>query len=371
MFDAIMLCLAIIGQDKLSENTSNLSMSSAGDDWKHISMDTYNNGSISGDEGEYTYISNDTTSQPNAMQAIQITQRIVIPLICAFGLVGNLLNLVIFTRRLCSKTINAVERGAVMSLAALALSDLSFCLITCLGSMMRTHRIVFTHYDLEYAYQVYNNLLRNLFIKTSTWLTMVAAVSRYAAVCYPLWARQFIRLSHIKIALITCFIASFLLHIPLIWEHEIQYIPCGNQTIKVFDTGLFFKNEILNRTFTYLSMILGFFIPIVVLTYCNVGLIISYRHSMKTRREMSRHQKKASMSSDTFTVTLIAVAIFFILLITPSEIFHIYDLFAAPTKNRIYHVIMVGIVYCYWIRKYLTRHHLDWSHSCPRDQFVN
>ena len=280
---------------------------------------------------------------------IRLSQRVIIPAICVFGFVANLLNLLIFGRRLFfANSVNAIEKGAIISLAALAASDLLFCLITCLGSVMRTHRIVFTNYDMEYYYQMYSGMLQNVFIKTSTWLTMIAAISRCAVVCYPFHARQFIRLTHIKLAIFFTFSLSFLIHIPLLWTYDIKYLPCGNQSLKVFDTGAFMKNAVVNQCFTYIWSITGFLIPIIILCYCNTRLIIAFRQSIKNNNQLRRHQRKMSLDkknsiSDRFTITLISVVILFIILVSPSEILHFYELIAAPSDEWTFSVVLVSI----------------------------
>ena len=299
------------------------------------------NYSLTTEGPEFTMQEYDAVDQ--SRNIVKIIQRVIIPLICAFGLLANLLNLVIFGRRLCSNAINSIERGAVISLAGLAVSDLLFCLVTCLGSIMRTHRVVFMEYDLEYFYQMYSGIFKNMFIKSSTWLTMIAAISRYAAVCYPLWARQFIRVARIKMAILTCFAFSFLLHIPLIWTHDIKDLACGNQSVKMFDSGVFLTNKALNRCFTYIWTFLGFIVPISVLAYCNTVLIVSFKKSMQMRTQLRRHQSKASVISDRFTVTLIAVVILFLLLITPSEVLHLYEMITMPTSTVAFEVALVSM----------------------------
>ena len=291
-----------------------------------------------------TYSSNNSEASYNEIkkEIIYVAQRIVIPVICIVGVIGNTLNLLIFIRRLWQNHIHSIERGAIMELTALAFSDLIFCFITCVGSLVPSHMILFLHKDFRYYNQLYGGVLQNIFIKTSTWLTTIAAVSRYAAVCYPLFARQFIRLSHIKFAIVCSFIFSFVVHIPLLWMHEVHHLDCGNITISILDTGVFVKNITFNKTFTYLWAILGYLIPAGIMGYCNASLIVSFRHSMKLRSHMRRAQSHASETNDRITVTLIVVVLMFIILISPSEMLHFYSIIYNPTDHETYAVAMVS-----------------------------
>ena len=52
----------------------------------------------------------------------------VIPLIASIGILGNLLNLVILTRRRMLSSMHQLEKSATFGFVALALSDMLFCL---------------------------------------------------------------------------------------------------------------------------------------------------------------------------------------------------------------------------------------------------
>ena len=52
----------------------------------------------------------------------------LLPAVCAFGIVGNLLNLTILTRRKLQKSFRTLEQAANLCLISLAVSDLMFCI---------------------------------------------------------------------------------------------------------------------------------------------------------------------------------------------------------------------------------------------------
>ena len=51
----------------------------------------------------------------------------LLPAVCLFGIVGNLLNLTILTRRKLQKSFRTLEQAANLCLVSLAVSDLMFC----------------------------------------------------------------------------------------------------------------------------------------------------------------------------------------------------------------------------------------------------
>ncbi|ELU15023.1 hypothetical protein CAPTEDRAFT_200954, partial [Capitella teleta] len=112
--------------------------------------------------------------------------RIVIPIVCIVGIVGNLLNLFVLTRRRLLSSMQRLERCATYGLTALALSDMLFCL-TVLPNTLEFPTSVFSLY-----YRVYGIAFIHLFIMLSNWLTVVIAINRFLVVMYPIHARHFL-----------------------------------------------------------------------------------------------------------------------------------------------------------------------------------
>ena len=268
-----------------------------------------------------------------AQNVVDVSKIIVIPIICVFGVVGNVLILLIFLRRLRQSNVNAIEKGTIIGLMALEFSDLAYCLISSVGSLVPS-QILFTHTNFSYYYQLYAPVLQNIFMKTSTWLTTIVGFGRYAVVCQP-FARQLIRMYHLKIAIACTFLFSFLIHIPLLWVHEVRTLNCGTISLYTLDIGLFVKHVTLNNTFTYLWAILGYIIPVCILGYCNVCLIVSLRQSMKLHSRLRVHSR-SSDAHEQITVTLVIVVLMFIVLVSPSEILHL-----CPSTGPTYVVAMV------------------------------
>ena len=52
-----------------------------------------------------------------------------LPIVCAFGILGNILNLVVLTRKQLQKSMDRMEKSAHLGLVALALSDMLFCIV--------------------------------------------------------------------------------------------------------------------------------------------------------------------------------------------------------------------------------------------------
>jgi len=57
----------------------------------------------------------------------RLVNRAVAPAICVFGIIGNLLNLVVLTRKRLQCSMDRMEKSAHVGLVALAISDMMFC----------------------------------------------------------------------------------------------------------------------------------------------------------------------------------------------------------------------------------------------------
>ena len=342
------MCYLLFNSEEISPLNSSINFTFNDTETGHLAK--YND---TGQEGyDYDYNGSDSDTQQEVVsldyKIRQVVETIITPSICAFGIVGNILNLIIFSKRCKSRHVSVLEKSAIIGLASLAASDLAFCLITCVGIFMPYHGAVFLQKGFSFFYQVYAGVFQNVFIKTSTWLTTIACVSRYTAVCYPLWARQFVRLLHIKVAVIAVFILSFTVYIPLFWNQTVHEIECGKDTIYILDSGYFMENTALHMSFVYTWAIFGFLVPALIMIYCNICLIISFRQSTSTRGELRQSSNKMTQAQDRITITLIVVVLLYVILISPSEVLHLYSVIADPTNKRVFILSLVSIYQWQW-----------------------
>ena len=96
---------------------------------------------------------------------------------CSFGIVGNLLNLAVLTKR-TREGVDSLERGALYCMIALAMSDLMFCLLSFMEKFVSKNSLIFYNKGASYFYIVYGNGIQDVLIKLSTWLTVIMGVSR-------------------------------------------------------------------------------------------------------------------------------------------------------------------------------------------------
>ena len=252
---------------------------------------------------------------------------VLLPIIGLCGVVGNLLNLVVLSWRYKSRGVDVLEKGALLGLIALAVSDLFFCLGLLPYLYYYTTRTMFYAQSLQMYHQMYAAYYHNLFLRISSWLTLLVALARYVVICHPFQARIFIGLSRIRFAIVFTYIFWILFLLPMLWTYSIQeYTPENSTTMYIVDHGYFAKNHLMKMTFMYMWNIFGFAIPVVIVTYCNIRFIFALRESMKLHAASVYSHKGTDWDYTVrITTTLIALIVAFVLLVVPSDILHFYS----------------------------------------------
>ena len=271
-----------------------------------------------------------------------------------------------------------MEKGALVGMMALAASDFLFCLVTIAGTYLPP-QLTFYKKDFIYYYTLYGNFLQNTLIKTSTWFTVILAVSRYVVVSNPIRARQYMRCIHTVIAILTCTAVWILLHIPLTYTWKVIDIQCPVTPKYLLVSGKFGKNNILSSTFTNLWGIFGFIIPMIILAYCNLKLIHSLHMSGQIRQQKQEGQRRMTNNNaqKLLTVTLVSIVCMFFVLVLPSELVYFYGQITKLSYSGTFRVLtltsnlfqainfsMNFVLYCF-VNRYFRKTIRSWLSMLP------
>ena len=252
---------------------------------------------------------------------------VALPTLGLIGVLGNTMNLIVLSSRYKRREVDVLEKGALLGLIALAFSDLCFCLGLLPQAFFYKSKALFYKRGLWLYYQMYAFYYENVFIKTSTGLTLLVGVARYMGICHPLRlnAQLFIGLKGIKIAIASIYTFWIVVLIPMWWNYTVTEWKVDNETALYLDLGPVLKNRHVKLTFTYLWTCLGYFIPVTILVYCNIRLILALWESVRLRERSVRSRSIASRDYTVrITLTLVFLILSFIMLASPSEILHFY-----------------------------------------------
>ena len=277
----------------------------------------------------------------------------MVPAICICGFFGNVLNLVILAGKRQQRALREKERSANLGLIALAVADMSFC-ITAFPSTFLPMDMRFPNRGVMIYYGCYCAAVINIFIMTSTWLTVTMSTERYLAICHPLRSRNIITLQRTKLAIVLVFICSMIFNVPVFWRYAIVEIVCDNETVaySIYPQVLY-GNESLDHAYRAVWAVLGNFVPLIMLLFFNVALVREIHKSNALRKKAKALDRQLRgeggmilvhhTSSDVeprslINITLVAIVVMFFILVAPSEILkHVTSLFGqSQRKNYTY-----------------------------------
>lgn len=249
-------------------------------------------------------------------------------LVCACGLLGNVFNLVVLSRRGLGAPMERLERSAHYGLMALALSDALFCISVIPKSFVGHRVFAFAGYDFRLWYAVHADGLVNTFILLSTWLIIAMATSRYIAICHPIRARRVIgrRFLLVTLAVVPC--ACVALNLPRYFREVVDNIPCAaDDTGRGIDfyyyyvtSGPLQQSPRLDAVYSCVYFIVGVVLPFFVLAFCNVKLIAALRRSMRMRAMSYAGRRSAGSSAHRISLTLIIIVAVYMPLVVPTEV---------------------------------------------------
>ena len=215
--------------------------------------------------------------------------EIGVPTVCAFGLVGNILNLMVLTREKIHCSLTKMEKSAHIGLIGLAVSDFMFCFLALMFTILPT-KPSYTELNPVLYYQWLGGSFITIFIISSTWLIVVMAGERYLAVCHPFKARKFISLKRTRITIMCVYVVCVISTIPLFFENVISTTQCVNKTfIYLIDRRAEYGTQVVwIRRLVW--AVLFDFIPSAALLYFNACLIWRIHKAKKLRRQMAPSQ---------------------------------------------------------------------------------
>ena len=254
----------------------------------------------------------------------------VLGAICCFGILGNILNLIILSRRSLTVHMERLEKYAHNHLIALAVSDLMYC-ITFLPRTFKPQDIYFYPSDTSpwLLYEVYHIAVINTFLLSSSWLTVAMAVSRYVAITYPVQARERLGMMVTRIDIGIIFSLSILFNVPRFFTKTIYPNECqeGGYVYYPFNDGALQSNPNAELAYEWIYFVVGIIFPLIAVAYCNVFFIRALHTSQRLRRRHSNYSSSSdsSDSSRILTLTLCVIVVLYILLVIPAEIIMFFD----------------------------------------------
>ena len=252
-------------------------------------------------DAEGLYVSTSTLETLNiAIKAIAI------PLISLFGIVGNILCLIVMSN------VRMKKNGPNACLVALSFSDLLFLLHTFIFAGIE----ILTFIDKDEGIYIRNIIFPYLAAyggivtaRITSLITLLLGVERFIAVCFPIRCHRLCNKLRSVTTIVIIYILTFVLFIPYPLKYYIAYGSTNASGIAKSKAWLLLTDLGQNKSFfdvygTILNISFRF-LPVIILIVLNTIIIRVSRKTWRLRRRRNNITKKSSMSgNNNFLVSL-------------------------------------------------------------------
>lgn len=252
-------------------------------------------------------------------------KMVILLVICVVGILGNLLNLVILTRRGLEETMSELNRCCHHGLVALSVSDLLFCVVAIPEAIYPEKIFMFVARTFRMFYHMYGLAIFNTFIAASSWLTVVVAYGRYVAVCHGMLALDKVNINLIRVQIAAAFAVSIICNLPRIWNdsmHPFKNVtsyPC-EETIYSISKSYMKENPGLQKAYLWFYFITCIVVPLIMIAFCSIKLVCHLKSAAKNP-VLNRSQTPAEQQAfRRITITVALILGFYIILVSPADI---------------------------------------------------
>ncbi len=246
--------------------------------------------------------------------AESVCSMYVIPAICIFGVVCNILNVIVLTRK-------HMTESPYTYLMGLALADLGLLVLAFVGTALSTRLG-----DGVYFWKVYDGFIfypfANVFANSSVWVTVLLTVERFISVQFPLRAKDLCTRSIARRSIVCIILIAIFINIPRFFCQNIIEKPAGSGKFVLQSSD--FEMSQFYQVVTWLYIIVIHLIPLIIISSLNCCLICAlykaqrHRHILQEPFLKSTLVLQNSREQRRLTVTCIAIIILFLICIIPS-----------------------------------------------------
>ncbi|XP_056631675.1 probable G-protein coupled receptor B0563.6 [Diorhabda sublineata] len=248
-----------------------------------------------------------------------------LPSICFLGIIGNIFNLIVLTRRNMRGPAYIYMRG--YSLAAL------LALLCVLPFAWR----VFVHREQghwedsipAYYFAHLELFLGNSCLGIGVMMLLALTLERYVSVCHPGHARPILGSPVRVVTIIPVF--STIFYIPIIFRNEVrtcQLLPEGTIIYQRVEDTVYLNSPLFSVYKIVLEVIFKI-IPVILLAALNLRILIVYRRSCERRRKMTSRKTSGEDDPKKFAeerrlvLLLGSTSILFLVCVTPMVLLNI------------------------------------------------
>ncbi|XP_012057186.1 PREDICTED: probable G-protein coupled receptor B0563.6 [Atta cephalotes] len=226
----------------------------------------------------------DKQEDPRTPTLRRVSYGIVLPTICCLGIIGNILNLIVLTRRNMRGTAYVYMRGY----SAAALLAILFCIPFALRVLIHKETGGWSSWIQAFYHAHFELFLGNGCLGVGVMMLLALTVERYVSVCHPgQHTRPLCGPPHLTVVLIP--LATFLVYLPSVFRGEITtclLAPDGPLIYQKRDNQTFL-NSWYYQVYKVVLEVVYKVAPTILLAGFNLRIMIVYRRSCERRRRMT------------------------------------------------------------------------------------
>ena len=232
--------------------------------------------------------------------------------LCVFGIVGNILTLLVFSKFNKNSSESKHRSSAPLLLSGLAISDLAllvslFVMKTVPSFLSFTE--IFPEFFSVYAFLlVYGWPCVAVSQSVNTWITVLVAMHRFIAIIFPHKAAIHCTYKKARIHLVMVTLAVTVYELPTFFDNNVvKIIDSNNKTVYIPTYGELNLNHWYQLVYkTSLYYIIMYLIPWIILAIVTVFLTRAVKQAQKFRSQMGNSHQD---NTEDITTSLIAVVI--------------------------------------------------------------
>ncbi|XP_059166818.1 FMRFamide receptor-like [Physella acuta] len=243
---------------------------------------------------------------------------VIIPIVSFFGIVGNVLTIVILKY-------NGLNESTNIILTGLAVGDLFFSVTQFFPVIPRCMNSALAESMFNY-YAVYIYGWNQYAVCISIHMVTLIALERMIAVCFPFRVSTLLTPYRIKCIVIAIYFSDAILYIPRDFMREIKwtFFSSSNSTIAIQVSTDFLKSNGFTIYNDGIISTIAIFIPTTTIIVCSImittKLTLSYRNIKKLSSSDARSKRVKDVRS--VKITLIICLFVIICVLAPTNIFN-------------------------------------------------
>ncbi|CAO1388022.1 unnamed protein product [Diamesa hyperborea] len=259
---------------------------------------------------------------PRTENLRKLSYGIILPIICTFGILGNVLNLVVLTRRNMRGTAYIYMRGY----SASALLAIIFAIPFGIRLLFHRDRGRWRNFSEAFYSAYFELFLGNACISVGVWMLLVLTIERYVSVCHPSHMRPALGPPRWTVCLIP--IITFIIYVPTVFRHEIVKCVTDGSVIYHDRDNVEFLRTVFYSIYKITIEIVYKIAPTVLIAGLNVRIMMVYRQTCDKRRRMTLSHTKDDDSRKfaeerRLMLLLGSTSLLFLVCVSPMAILHV------------------------------------------------